>query len=166
MVLAQNLGQIRCNVVKKVKNGHYQYIFFIFYFENVLRFPLRCHKRYKLVVVKVLEWKFKANIARKDVGTKLLHNFVKKWQKMIIFKNFALFSLKVSKLIIIILSLSFLTKILFKESFIWAFWVQYVVRGWVKNGKGCFYTCHLTTNPVFSKNKVLNNHSLLADVAN
>ena len=51
---------------------------------------------------------------------------------------------------------------LFKEFLIWALWVQNMGPGWVKNDKkGCFHTSHLTTNPVFPKNKVLSSHSLL-----
>ena len=59
--------------------------------------------------------------------------------------------------------LSFLTKILFKEYLILAFWGQNVGPGWVKNNgkKGCFHTSHFTINPVFPTNKVLNSHSLL-----
>ena len=49
---------------------------------------------------------------------------------------------------------------LFKNFLIWAFWGQNVGPGWVKNGKkGCFHTSHLTTNPVFPKNKVINSQS-------
>ena len=56
---------------------------------------------------------------------------------------------------------------LFKEFLIWAFWGQNVGPGWVKNGKKrCFHTSHLTSNPVFPKNKVLNCHSLLTHLEN
>ena len=59
--------------------------------------------------------------------------------------------------------MSFLTKMLFKELLIWAFWGQYVGPGSVKNGrKGVFHTSHLSTNPVLPKNKVLNSNSVLA----
>ena len=53
---------------------------------------------------------------------------------------------------------------LFKEFLIWTLWGQNVAPRWVKNGKkGCFHTSHLTTNPVFPKNKVRNSHSLLTN---
>ena len=55
----------------------------------------------------------------------------------------------------------FLTEMLLKELFIWAFWDQNVGPGWVKNSKKGFRTSHLTSNPVFPKNKFLNSHSLL-----
>ena len=52
--------------------------------------------------------------------------------------------------------MSFLTKMLFKEFFIWAFWGQNLGPGWVKNGKKIFFhTSHLSTNPVLPKNEVL-----------
>ena len=55
--------------------------------------------------------------------------------------------------------MSVLTKMLLKELFIWTFGGQSVAPGWVKNGKkGCFHTNHLTMNPVFPKNKVLDSH--------
>ena len=55
-----------------------------------------------------------------------------------------------------------LTKILFKEFLIWVFWDQNVDPGWVKMAKkASFHTSHLTTNPVFPKNKILNRHSFL-----
>ena len=50
----------------------------------------------------------------------------------------------------------------FKEFFTWALWDQNVGPGWVKNDKkGYFHTSHLTTNPFFPKNKILNSHSSL-----
>ena len=53
-------------------------------------------------------------------------------------------------------------KMLFKEFLIRALSGQTVGPGWVKNGKkDFFHTSHLTANPVFPKNKVLNSHSLL-----
>ena len=48
-----------------------------------------------------------------------------------------------------------------KELFIWAFWGHNVGPGWVK--KGSFCTSHLTNNPAFPKNKILNSHSLLTN---
>ena len=46
---------------------------------------------------------------------------------------------------------------MFKEFLIWAFWVQNVGPGWVKNGKkGFFHTSDLSVNLVLPKNKVLN----------
>ena len=60
--------------------------------------------------------------------------------------------------------MSFLTTMLFKKFLTWAFWNQDMGPGWVKNRqKGCFHTSHLTINPAFPKNKVLNNHSLLTN---
>ena len=52
----------------------------------------------------------------------------------------------------------FLTKMLFKEFFIWAFWGQNVGPCWFQNGqKGFFYTSH----PILPKNEVLNSHIVL-----
>ena len=57
MVLGQNLGQIRSNVVKKVKKQALSLGFFhIFLREYLLK--------QKVVVVKPPEWKFMAIIAR------------------------------------------------------------------------------------------------------
>ena len=47
-----------------------------------------------------------------------------------------------------------------KELFIWASWGKNVTSDWIKNGrKGCFQTSQLTSNPVFTKSKVLNSQS-------
>ena len=58
--MGQSLGQIRPNVVKKVKKPALSVSFF-----NIL------HGEYllkqKVVVVKILEWKFKGNIARNAI---------------------------------------------------------------------------------------------------
>ena len=58
--------------------------------------------------------------------------WVKNEKKLIIFENFTLVSLKVTKLIIKFLP--FVTKMLFKEFVIWAFWGQNVGAGWFNNG--------------------------------
>ena len=63
MVLGQNLGQIRSNVVKKVKKQALSIRFFhILHGEYLLK--------QKVVVVHIPEWKVKANIGRyaKSVG--------------------------------------------------------------------------------------------------
>ena len=44
---------------------------------------------------------------------------------------------------------------LFKEFLVWAFWVQNLVPGWVKNGKKSFFFIPVTFLPM-PKNKVLN----------
>ena len=62
VVLGQNLGQIRSNVVKKVKNR----FFHILHVEYILK--------QEVVVAQTPEWKFKANIAKmphfKDIRAK------------------------------------------------------------------------------------------------
>ena len=58
MTFGQNLGQIRSNVVKKVKKQAFSISFF-----NVLHGEEYLLKQ-KVVVVQILESKFKANIAR------------------------------------------------------------------------------------------------------
>ena len=57
MVLGQNLGQIRSNVVKKVKKQALSIFFHILHGGYLLK--------QKEVVVQTPEWKSKANIARK-----------------------------------------------------------------------------------------------------
>ena len=43
-----------------------------------------------------------------------------------------------------------------KKFLTWTFWGQNVGPTWVENGKKyCFYTSHLTMNPVFPKTKFL-----------
>ena len=70
VVLGQNLGQNRSNIVKKVKSTGIinRYFFHIFHGQCLLK-P-------KVVIVQTLEWKFKENIARntnlKDVRAKYL----------------------------------------------------------------------------------------------
>ena len=54
-----NLGQVRSNVVKKVKKRALSIVFFFFHILHG-EYPLK----QKLVVAKTSEWKFKANIAR------------------------------------------------------------------------------------------------------
>ena len=57
MVLGQNLGQIRPNVVKKVKKWALLIVFIhILHGEYLLK--------QKIVVLQTYEWKFKENIAR------------------------------------------------------------------------------------------------------
>ena len=57
MVLGQDLGQIRSNVVKKVRKLASSIgFFYILHVEKLLK--------HKVVVVQTPEWKFKANIAR------------------------------------------------------------------------------------------------------
>ena len=60
MVLWQNLGKIRSNVVKKVKKGIIKF-FFIFYMGNIYLL------KQKEVIVQTPEWKFKAKIARNAI---------------------------------------------------------------------------------------------------
>ena len=100
----------------------------------------------------------------KDIRAKFFAQFESKMAKNWLFSSISLYlvSFNVTNGIVIQFR-SFLTKMLLKELNIWAFWVQNVGPGWVKNGKkGCFHTSHLTINPVSPKNKVLNSHSLLA----
>ena len=106
MVLGQNLGQIRPNVVKK-RNGHYQYIGIGFF--HILRGEY--FLKQKEVVVQIPEWKFNANIARNATfegcsGPNFCLIWVKNDKRLIIFKNFTLASLQVTKLIIINFCLS------------------------------------------------------------
>ena len=60
VILVKNLGQISSNVVKKVKN-----------LALSISFSHMLHREYilkqEVVVVKTLEWKFKANIARNAI---------------------------------------------------------------------------------------------------
>ena len=90
MVLGQNLGQIRPNVVKKVKKQALSISFFhILHGEYLLK--------QKVVVVQILEWKFKANRARNvtfqgRLGSNFCPIWVKNGKKLIIFKNFTLVS--------------------------------------------------------------------------
>ena len=56
--------------------------------------------------------------------------------------------------------MSFLTKMLFKEVLIRAFWDQNVGPGWVKNGKKVFFkTSSLSANPVLPKNDCIYTHN-------
>ena len=88
MVLGQNLGQIRPNVVKKVKKQALSISFFhILHGEYLLK--------QKVVVVQIIEWKFNANIARNStLEGHLWPNFCQIWdkngKKLIIFKTFIL----------------------------------------------------------------------------
>ena len=84
------LGQIRPNVVKKVKKQALP-----------IRFVHILHGEYllkqKVVVVETLEWKFKASIARNTtfealLGPNFCTSWVKNGKKLIIFKNFTLVS--------------------------------------------------------------------------
>ena len=90
MVLGQNLCQIRPNVVKKVKEQALSVSFFhILHGEYLLM--------QKVVVVKIHEWKFKANIAENAtfegrLGPNFCPIWVKNGKKLIIFKNFTLVS--------------------------------------------------------------------------
>ena len=75
MVLGQNLGQIRPNVVKKVKKQ-----VLLISFSHIL------HGEYllkqKVVVTKILEWKCKGNIARNATSEGYLGpNFCPIWVK-------------------------------------------------------------------------------------
>ena len=78
VVLGQKLGQIRSNVVKKVKKQALSLVFFhILLGEYLLK--------QKVVVAKPPEWKFFAIMARnakfKDVRAKFVPNLGQKWQK-------------------------------------------------------------------------------------
>ena len=139
------------NVVKKVKKQVISLVFFTFYFG--LPFKARSSG------CKTTQWKSMAIIAR---NANFFAGFgAKMGKKLIIFNNFILVSLKVTKLIIISF-LSFLIKMLFKKFLIWAFQGQNVGAGWVKNDKkGFLHTSHLSANPVLPKNEALNNHSVL-----
>ena len=57
VVLGQNLGQIRPNVVKKVKQWALSIVFFLY---STWGIPFK----EKIVVLQTYEWKFKENIAR------------------------------------------------------------------------------------------------------
>ena len=99
VVLGQNLGQIRPNVVKKIKKQALSISFFhILHGEYLLKL--------KVVVVQILEWKFKANIDRNatfegHLGPHFCPVWVRNGKNLIIFKNITLVSLKVTELIII-----------------------------------------------------------------
>ena len=90
MVLGQNLGQIRPNVVKKVKKQALSIRFFhILHGEYLLK--------QKVMVIQILEWKFKANVARNAtlegcLGPNFCPIWVKNGKKLIIFKNITLVS--------------------------------------------------------------------------
>ena len=91
VVLEENLGQIRSNVVKKkVKK-----LALSIGFSHIL------HREYilkqEVVVVQTPEWKFKANIARNAtfegcLGPNFCQIWVKNGKKLIIFKSFTSFS--------------------------------------------------------------------------
>ena len=70
----------------------------------------------------------------KDIRANFCQIWVKNSKKQIIFKNFTLdnqsLNHKIDDNII-----SFLTKMLLKELFIWAFWGQDMGPGWIKNGQ-------------------------------
>ena len=90
VALGQNLGQIRLNVVKKVKKQALSISFFHILHGEYL-------SKQKVVVAQVLEWKFKANIARNTafegrLGPNFCPIWVKNGKKLIIFKNFILVS--------------------------------------------------------------------------
>ena len=61
VVLGQYLGQIRSNVVKKVKKQALSIVFFSYFKWGI---PFTWRKAKKTVVVQTPEWKCKANIAR------------------------------------------------------------------------------------------------------
>ena len=89
VTFGQNLGQIRSNVVKKVKKQAFSISFF-----NVLHGEEYLLKQ-KVVVVQILELKFKANIARNAtfegrLGPNVCPIWVKNGKKLNIFKNFTL----------------------------------------------------------------------------
>ena len=90
MVLGQNLGQIRPNVVKKVKKQVLLISFFhILHGEYLLK--------QKVVVIQIVGWKFKANIVRNAtfegrLGPNFCPIWVKNGKKLIIFKNINLVS--------------------------------------------------------------------------
>ena len=84
------MGQIRPDVAKKVKKQALSISFFhILHGEYLLK--------QKVVVVKILEWKFKVNIARNAtfegrLGSNFCPIWVKNGKKLIIFKNITLVS--------------------------------------------------------------------------
>ena len=88
VLLGQNLGQIRPNIMKKVKKQALSISFFhILHGEYLLK--------QKVVVVQIIEWKFNANIARNStLEGHLWPNFCQIWdkngKKPIIFKIFTL----------------------------------------------------------------------------
>ena len=97
VVLGQNLA--KCNVVKEVK----KWLLSISFFHILLREYLL---KQKAVVVHTPEWKCKVNIARHatfegHLGPNICPIWVKNGKKLVIFKNFTLVSLKVTKLITI-----------------------------------------------------------------
>ena len=90
LVLGQDLGQIKPNVVKKVKKEALSIsLFHILHGEYLLK--------QNVVVVQTLEGKFKTNIASNAtfegrLGPNFNLIWVKNGKKLIIFKNFALLS--------------------------------------------------------------------------
>ena len=91
MVLEQSLGQIGSNVVKKNKETGIIsiHIFYVLHGKYLLK--------QKVVVPKILEWKFKASIARNPIfeghiGPSFCPIWVKDGKKLIVFKNFNLVS--------------------------------------------------------------------------
>ena len=91
VLLGQNLGQIRPNIMKKVKKQALSIsFFFIFYMGNYL-----LKQKVVVLVVQIIEWKFNANIARNStLEGHLWPNFCQIWdkngKKLIIFKTFTL----------------------------------------------------------------------------
>ena len=90
VVLWQNLDQNRPNVVKKVKKQVLSISFFVILHGEYLL-------KEKLVVVQILEWKFKDNIARNatfetHLGPNFCPIWVKNGKKLIMFKNFTIVS--------------------------------------------------------------------------
>ena len=90
VVLGQNLGQIRPNVLKKVKKQALSISFF-----DILHgeYPFKAKSSF----VKILEWKFKAYIAGNvtfegRLGLNFCPIWVKNGKNLIIFKNFTLIS--------------------------------------------------------------------------
>ena len=84
------MGQIRPDVAKKVKKQALSISFFHILHEEYLL-------KQKVVVVKILEWKFKINIARNAtfegrLGSNFCPIWVKNGKKLIIFKNITLVS--------------------------------------------------------------------------
>ena len=149
VVFGKNLGQIRSNVVKKGIWGD------TFYSKKNCLFK-HLSESVRQIYLEMPHLK--------DIRAKFFAQFESKMAKNWLFSSISLYlvSFNVTNGIIIQFR-SFLTKMLLKELNIWAFWIQNVGPGWVKNGKkGCFHTSHLTINPVSPKNKVLNSHSLLA----
>ena len=88
--MGQNLGQIRPSIVKKVKKLALSISFFhILHGEYLLK--------QRAVVVQILEWKFKINIARNAtcegcLGPNFCPIWVRNGKKLIIFKNITVVS--------------------------------------------------------------------------